>query len=121
MSRTNTIILVAILLIFLYWMNKRGKLGSACAGLWDKMHNRKAEQVFFEKMVEIDNDPDLKANITANTKFGYDYGKCVYTAEWMSQVIVGVGGKSIPAPHQLLSLVEISKVKNCICDKFKIQ
>ena len=72
-------------------------------------------------MVEIDNNPDLKANITASSEFGYDYGKCVYIADWMSRGVENGSGRTIPAPHQILSSVEISKVKNCICDKFKIQ
>ena len=68
-------------------------------------------------MVEIDNNPDLKASITQqNTQFGYEYGKCVYTADIMKQM----QGITIPAPYQILSESDVSKIKNCVCEKMKI-
>mgnify|MGYP003645350567 CR=1 FL=1 len=120
MNNKTLIILVAIGLIFFYWRKKRGKMGMSCAGLWDNMSNPKAESFFINKMVEISNNPDLKASITQQfPQFGYEYGKCVYTANWMSKAIEPDLQSVLPMEHQLLSSVEISKVKDCICEKLK--
>ena len=84
------------------------------------MRYPRSQEVFINKMVEIDNNRDLKESLTEqNLQFGYEYGKCVYTAEWMS-----MGNPDmdvLPAPHHLLSSVEVTKVKNCICEKLKSQ
>ena len=92
----------------------------ACADLWDKMTNSNSEEVFINKMVEIDNNRDLKQSLTEqNIQFGYEYGKCIYTAQWMS--IGNTDMDVLPEAHQLLSSVEVTKVKNCICEKLKSQ
>ena len=60
MNNKTIISLLVILLIFLYWRNKRGKLGMACADLWDNMKNDRAEEMFFKSLSMIENEPESK-------------------------------------------------------------
>jgi hypothetical protein len=114
MNKTAITFLI-ILLIFVYWFKKRGRLlvskSEGCADLWDNMKNDRAEEMFFNSLSLIENEPETKDKLLEaypdTTQL--EYNKCLYTLKYLRS-----------RGNPVISQVEAGKIENCICDKQKV-
>lgn len=107
-TRTLLIALV-ILLIFLYYRKKMpSKIGFGCADLWDSIPNASAEQIFYERMVQLDNDPDSRQSIREDVN---NEGR---TAEYVEQCMATA---SYLKAKGLVSENDRAKIVKCLCQR----
>ena len=110
MNNRTGLALLVILLIFLYYRKKRSKIGYSCAELWDNMNNERAEEMFFNTMSMIDNDPDtIDAIKEMNPTENFEYAKCRYATNYL------LTNSDTP----VISASEKAKIDNCICERHK--
>jgi len=114
MKNTTTISIVVVLLVFVYWYNKRKSLSVSCTTLWEDMKNGDAKQIFFETMSLVDNDADINSalvELQATTQEPIDFVKCKYAVKYVYE-------HNTPVP--VITLMEGDKIEKCICEKFNV-
>ena len=78
MKNNLYISIIAIILIFIYWKNKRDRAFYDCANVWDSINNPDAQGEYVNESNNISNDPD--AIISIETQYGSnntEYGICI--------------------------------------------
>jgi hypothetical protein len=98
---------IAIILIFIYWKNKRDRAFYDCANVWDSLQNSTAQGDFVDQSNDISNDQD--AIISIESEYGSNnvqYGICITAFNQLEE-------------DHLIRPSEKELVIQCICDKMK--
>tara|TARA_Y100000361_G_C11142394_1_gene335877 strand:- start:764 stop:1102 length:339 start_codon:yes stop_codon:yes gene_type:complete len=109
MNKTqNTIIIIAILLVFLFYQGKK-KAKYGCVDVWKNISNPSAQQIWTESYNMVENNNDIQAEIfeyCKNNNYSEAQCKkheCLYVTDYMLQ-------------NNVINLNEKDKIRKCICD-----
>ena len=107
MKNNLYISIIAIILIFISWKNKRDRAFYDCANVWDSINNPDAQGEYVNESNNISNDPD--AIISIETQYGSnntEYGICMTAFSRLQG-------------NNFITLSEKDIVHECICNKMK--